>query len=271
MPIMGKPADEKLATIGEKQSYFVAKSNDLIQQSRFTLSAQQNKVLLFLISKIRPYDKGEEVYSFTVKEFCEVCNIDETSGNNYANTKKALKSLADKSIWVKQENGNEKLLRWIDRVYLNKQTGCYEVSFHRDMLPYLFDLRKKYTQYCFSNILTMKSKYGIRLYELLKSYKYNNNTVTFTIDELKQLLDAETYTRYPDFKVNVLDKAVEDINYCSDIEVSYTPLKTGNSKGYVYILFKVDKPSYYVSKLRSVRRYRKLSKTYRKTNKGNEK
>lgn len=270
MPIIGKPADEKEKTIGEKQTYFVVKANELIQQSRFTMTTQQSKMLLFLISKIKPFDTGEEIYSFPIKEFCEVCNIEEDNNRNFINAKKSLKGLADKSVWVVQPNGDEILLRWLDRVRLNRTTNCFEVSFHRDMLPYLFDLQKKYTKYSLSNVLTMRSKYGIRLYELLKSYKYFNKPITFTIDELKKRLDAENYNRYPDFKVNVLDKAVSDINYCSDIEVTYKPQKSGNSKGFVYIIFNISSPSYYIDKLRNVRRYRKLSKTYRKTNKGNE-
>lgn len=267
MAIIGKPVDEKEKTISEKQNYFVVKANELIQQSRFTLTTQQNKMLLFLISKIKPFDTGEEIYSFKIKEFCEVCNIEEDNNRNFINAKRSLKGLADKSVWVVQPNGDEVLLRWLDRVRLNRSTNCFEVSFHRDMLPYLFDIQKKYTQYCLSNVLTMHSKYGIRLYELLKSYKYFNKPVTFTIDELKKRLDAEKYKRYPDFKINVIDKAVEDINYCSDIEVSYTPLKEGNSKGFVYIVFNISSPSYYVGKLRNIRKYRKLSKTYKRPRK----
>ena len=88
MPIIGKPADEKEKTIGEKQTYSVFKANELIQQSRFTLTTQQNKMLLFLISKIKDTDTGEEIYSFPIKEFCEVCNIEEDNNKNYINSTK---------------------------------------------------------------------------------------------------------------------------------------------------------------------------------------
>lgn len=261
MPIIGKPADEKEKTIGEKQTYSVFKANELIQQSRFTLTTQQNKMLLFLISKIKDTDTGEEIYSFPIKEFCEVCNIEEDNNKNYINAKKSLKELADKSVWVVQPNGNEKLLRWLNTVELNKRTNCFEVSFCKDMLPYLFGLKDRYnfTSYSLSNVLTMRSKYGIRLYELLKSYKYLNKPITFTIEELKKRLDAEKYNRYIDFKTNVLDKAVEDINYCSDIEVRYKPLKDGNSRGFVYIVFNILSPSYYLGKIREIRKDKRLS------------
>ena len=262
MPIKGKPegAEETaLIPIPEQQTFFVAKSNELIQQSRFSMTVQQNKIMLYLISKIKPMDIGDEVYSVSIREFCKVCNIDYNSGKNYADAKKAIKAIADKSVWVKQEDGSEVLLRWLNRVKLNRETNCFEITFHEDMLPYLYDLQSRYTRYCFNNVLTMKSKYGIRLYELLKSYQFMKKEISFTIEELKKRLDAEGYKRYPDFRRFVLEKAIEDINECSDIEVSYTPYSSSNKRGTNYITFTIKEPSYLEDKLRKTRKKRKLT------------
>lgn len=224
------------------------------------MTVQQNRIMLYLISKIHPNDFGNEIYSISIREFCKVCNIDFDSGKNHADAKRALKAVADKSVWVTQENGDEILLRWLNRVKLNRETNCFEVSFHEDMLPYLYDLQTRYTRYCLDNVLTMKSKYGIRLYELLKSYQFMKEQITFTVDELKKRLDADKYTRYPDFRRYVLEKAVEDINECSDLEVSYTPVKALNKRGIDHIIFSIRQPLFRESYERKARKARKLTK-----------
>lgn len=248
-------------SISEQQTLFVAKSNDLIQQSRFSMSVQQNKIMLYLIGKIKPSDTGTETYSLSVREFCKVCNIDFDSGKNYTDAKKALKALADKSVWIKQEDGSEVLVRWLNRIKLNHETNCFEVSFHEDMLPYLYDLKIKYTKYCFDNVLLMKSKYGIRLYELLKSYQFLGRGITFSLEELKKRLDAENYSRYPDFRRYVLEKAIEDINTYSDIKVGYIPAYTSNKRAVDCIIFSVNEPSALDGRMRKITKQRELINT----------
>lgn len=230
----------KLADIMRRQSYFVAKSNEIIQHSRFSMTMQQNKVLLYLISKIRPEDTGSEVYEISIREFCQVCNIVEDSGKNIEDAKRALKAVADKSIWIKQGQ-DEILLRWLNRVKLKRGTACFEVTFHEDILPYLYDLREQYTQYSLENVLGMKSKYGIRLYELLKSYEHMGKDIKFTQDELRQRLDVHSYTRFPDFRRYVIDAAIEDINEYSDIGVTYTTIN-GAHRSTEYIIFTIKQP-----------------------------
>ena len=75
---------------------FVVKANDLIQKSRFDLSLLQQKVVLYLISQIKPWDEDFTLYEFSIKEFCKVCGIEEKSGRNYQMLKSTIKEIADK-------------------------------------------------------------------------------------------------------------------------------------------------------------------------------
>lgn len=246
--------------IARKQQQIVVKANELIQQGRFSLNIQQNKVLLYLISQIKPNDSGQETYCFSVDDFCRACGIDHSNGKNIINAKKALNALDSMSIWVQLPNNTEIRLRWLDRIMLNKNTNTFEITFHRDMLPYLYDLQTRYTSYTLANVLTMESKYGIRLYELLKSYQHvKDHTVTFSLDELKKRIDGQMYTRYPDFKRRVLDIAIEDINEYSDIHVEYEPFSSlGKKIGMDSVTFTITEPEGMDRKMRNIRRERKL-------------
>lgn len=245
--------------------YYVAKSNELIQRSQYTLSLKENKLLLYLISKIKPDDMGDELYHFSVRDFCRACNIDQESGFNHNDVKRALSSIASKSLWISTANGTDVLIRWLNIVRYDRKSGMFEVSFHEDIIPYLYELRATYTQYALENILPMSCKYGIRLYELLKSYEYIKRPIEFSIDELRKRLDAtRKYERYADFRRNVLEPAVDDVNHYTDIYVSYQPIE-GPRAEVEQMEFSITKPRAMDAQLRRLARSRALygDKRYR--------
>ena len=210
----------KKTEISKERTYQVVKRNDLIQRSRFDLSAQEQKIMLYIISKIKPGDDDFELYEFNIQDFCEVCNIDEKSGRNYEMLKDVIDKMSDKKVWVMLDNGYETFLRWIEKPYLSKRSGIIKIRLDKDMKPYLLQLKERYTSYSVGYILAMKSKYSIRLYELLKSYE-NLGECEFEIERLKTLLGAATYDVFANFKAKVLDIATREINDYSDISISY--------------------------------------------------
>lgn len=261
MPIQGLPPEDNKSLL-QKQCHWVVKSNDLVQKSRFDLTAQQNKLLLYLISQIKPQDKGDEVYSLRPSEFCQVCGIDYDGGKNLRDAKKAIKSLADKSVWVVQADGSEILLRWLDRVKLNAATGYFDVTFHKDMLPYLYELRTCYTQYTLDVVLPMSRFASMRLYELLQSYAYSrkNRTLTFSTHELYTRLGVRADVRWPDFRRNTFQPAIEEINTYTDITVSYATSSKPGSRAVDYITFDLLLADDLTLQARRAKRRNKLQK-----------
>ena len=105
----------------ELRNYKVVKSNDLIQKSRFNLSLQEQKIILYLISKVKPEDTELKEYIFEIRDFCKICGLETDSGKNYKDIKQTLKSLRDKSIWITLEDGSETTLSWIDKITINDE------------------------------------------------------------------------------------------------------------------------------------------------------
>jgi len=210
----------------EERSHMVVKRNDLIQKSRHQMNLQEQKIVMYMISKIKPNDKAFREQIFSITEFCQICGLDGDSGGNYAYIKNTFKSISDKSIWVKLDNGSEMLLRWFNSVIINEKNGSVQLMFDEKMKPYLLELKDNYTKYELIYTLTMRSKYSIRLYELFKSYLYRGQVI-FEIDLLKCLLFAEKYERNNNFKQKVLDIAVREINELTDIWIKYDFIKVG--------------------------------------------
>jgi len=211
---------------GEVRNYQVVKANELIQKSRFTLKVQEQKIILYLISKIKPEDMELKEHIFKIQDFCTVCGLDAYSGANYAYIKQTLKDLRDKSIWVMLPDGYEITLSWFDYIKIKKDSGTVIIKIADNMKPYLIQLKECYTQYELLYILAMKSQYSLRLYELLKSYE-NIHRQTFEMDDLKKRLSAEHYTLFADFQRNVLDIALREIEEFSDLNVKYKIIKEG--------------------------------------------
>lgn len=258
-------SDEKTEIL-KKREYCVVKGNELVQQSRFELSLPEQKTIAFICSMIKPIeaiDRANNVpyqleYEFNIRDYCKVCGIDYNAGKNYADVKATLKRLRDRSMWVTLADGSETVVAWLDRVTTNKKSGIARVRIDDRLVPYLFDLGRKFTQYQLYNILAMKSAFSVRIYELMKSYAFQKNK-TFEIKELKHILmvdDIKSYDRFPDFRRFVLEKAQEEINELTDIRIYYEPVRKGRKV--VKIRFKIEQKTSMESYIASTNTFNKL-------------
>lgn len=243
--------DEKI-DIATKRSYKVVKSNEIIQKARYELNVLELKTLSYIFSMIKPTDTINQIYVFSINDYCKVCGIDNTSGNNYSAIKQTLKELRDKSFYLMKPDGTETTVGWIDKVWINKGSGNVKVRLDEDMEQYLIGLFDNYTQYELLSTLPMQSKYSFRIYELLKSYAFTKRH-TFDIDELKKILLAEHYRNYKDFRKKVLEVAEKEINEYTDLQVSYEPIYKGRKVIQVkFTIIQKDTWSRYISSNRAI-------------------
>lgn len=225
--------------INEQRELAVYKRDDMVQQARYKLSIQEQRAILYAISKIKPDDTAFEEYEFDIKNFYALCGIEK---DTYTTLKDMLGKLSDKGWWLRDKaTGSESRVRWFNKVVLNKKSGIVKLKFHEDMMPYLLQLVEQgefYTSYSLKYVLPMSSKHSPRLYELLKSYQKNNRGWYFEINQLKRLMDCENYTNYKDFRVRVLTPAIEEINKYTDICVAYDEQRSGRKV--THITFYLD-------------------------------
>lgn len=228
-------SDEKIEILTKRQ-YLVVKSNELIQKNRFELSLLEQKTIAFICSMIQLIDPKDSLYNvsfqleyeFNIRDYCKICGIDYDNGKNYINIKATLKKLSDRSMWLETETGKV-LCRWLSKVWTNKRSGIVKIRIDEDLAPYLFDLKKKFTQYQLYNILAMRSAFSVCIYELMKSYSFQKSKV-FDLDELKRLLMVEnvkSYGNFKDFRRKVLETAQKEINRLTDLNISFEPITKG--------------------------------------------
>lgn len=218
-----------------EREYNVVKSNEMIQKSRYSLSLQEQKVLLRIIQMIRPEDTDFKQYEFKLRDFCSISGT-EVNGKNYEEIKGALLKLRKHAWYLKKPNGALVTVGWIQKAEINPNIGTVTVELDRDLKPYLLQLQDFFTTYSLYYTIAMRSKYSIRLYEIFKSYE-NLGVKAFDIQELQAQLMAETYSRWQDFRRYVIEAATKEINMLSDLSVSYELNKTGRQ--YTEIVFKI--------------------------------
>ena len=205
----------------------VYKRNDMIQKGRHELTLQEQRCVLYAISKIKPEDSVFQEYTFELSDFYKLCGLQDES---YTKLKDILIGLKQKTWWVETAPNVESTVSWFNKVRTNKKSGTVTVRFDDDMMPYLLELTKNnqyYTHYQLKYILPMKSQYAVRLYELLKSYQRNNYEWFFDVESLKKQLNCENYKNFYDFRRWVLDPAVAEINEFTDIKIAWEPVKEG--------------------------------------------
>ncbi len=235
---MAKKTPRQLMKVEKARAAVVYQADTLLQKGRFELTLTEQRLILYAISQIKPTDTKREEYTFRLKDFYDICGIKEK--DDYNAIKKILIEMRKKVWWITMDDPNdpgtecESAVSWFEIIRTAKKSGNVTIAFHVDMMPYLLELARQrnegkgyYTQFTFQYILPMRSQYSVRLYELLKSYQKNNMSWWFKIEEIKRLMDCQNYKMFKDFRVNVLDIAVREINEYSDLKIKYETGKNG--------------------------------------------
>ena len=207
----------------------VTKANELIQNARYQLSVQEQRIVLYLISMIQRGDDDFHEYELSYQDLCKICKI-EYGGKSYKIIEDAIRELRDKSIgWVTLENGERPLIAWIEKARWIRQ-GLLSIRLDADLKPFLLELKSRFTTYQLVNVLQFRSKYSTRLYELACSYNFRNDSPsfikTFQVDELQELLGSN-YAEYRDFKRRVLNPAIKEINQYTDTALTLIERRQG--------------------------------------------
>ncbi|WP_297473571.1 replication initiation protein [Persephonella sp.] len=213
------------------QKHNAVMENALIE-ARYSLTVEEQRLVLTTIAmldNVETAPSGFPMLKIPKKLIIEATGIHE---KNYHQIKTALRRLMQRVIEIETIGKNGKrefvLYQWFAKAKYNEGAEHIEVQFHPDLKPYLLELKKRFTKIPLKQVLQLRSKYAIRLYELLKRYE-DTGFRTDYLPELRRKLGIEEkeYSRFFDFERYVLKPAVKEINEKTDLEVSYTKKRTG--------------------------------------------
>lgn len=220
----------------KNKSGLVVKSNSLIN-ARYSLTSSEIKIILSTITQIKPEDKEFKDYEINIKDFVE--DIGVKSKNMYERARETTMGLMKKIIELPLEDE----LGFVQVALLSKAkyvegSGKIIISFDPELKPHLLQLKEKFTKYRVSDVLSLKSSFSIRIYELLKQYE-NLKQRTIKIKELKKILNVDNkYDRYADFKRIIILKAQKELKKHTDIYFEFEEIKKGRKVDKIKFIIK---------------------------------
>ena len=135
----------------------IVKDNKLIEAS-YNLSRLQQKVLLKAISLIEPTDTNKQIYKFSIMDFSEDVNLkgSKTIYNQMSIICDQLTKLP--SFCIEKKDGGFIYINWVASAEYIAKEAVVEIEFSQKLLPYLIELKERFTTYYLANIMPLKSR-----------------------------------------------------------------------------------------------------------------
>ncbi|MFP6171631.1 replication initiation protein [Helicobacter pylori] len=232
-----RPKKFKRPSVKKSQKYLITQDNRLIYAKYGDITANELKFFYYIISKLNPInDKDFEVCEIPISEILGEALNHENDQDNYTYIKKLCESLLgryfiDETLSIDPETNKEvdkflgmpmfKILEY------TKGEATIKYQLNEYLKPYLLGLKKNFTQIPLQRILPIRSGYAIRIYQMLLSdLKQNRNEIEMNLLYLQDVLCVpKSMYVWKDFKNNVLEPSLKEINATTDIVADYRPLK----------------------------------------------
>ena len=174
-----------------------------------------------------------------------------SDNDKHSRFKQAVRAMQKEAYFeIKEEAGKGFKFKSIVPIPYVEWTDYHDevkIEFHREIMPYLINLKKNFTQHALSEISELNSKYSIILYRWL-SMNYNQyehysakggrraeqvesyRNPSISVKELRIMTDTvNEYQRFTNFTKKILDIPLKEINDNTTFKVSYEKVKKGRS------------------------------------------
>ncbi len=231
-----RPKKFKRPSVKKSQKYLITQDNRLIYAKYGDMTANELKFFYYVISKLNPLnDKDFELCEMPTSEILgEV--LDHESFENYTYIAKLCNSLL-KRVFIDETRTidpatNKEIHEFVgmpmfQKLKYKQGEALIYYQLNESLKPYLLGLRKNFTQIPLQRILPIKSGYAIRIYQMLLSeLKQNRNEIEMNLLYLQDMLCVpKSFYAWIDFKRNVLEPSLKEINATTDIVASYRTKK----------------------------------------------
>lgn len=266
--------DEKEKEAAEREDDrqdVVRKSNNLIT-AKYKSPLLENQLTSICISRAREQN-GEYIATVTSSELKRLFSLNDNNSKIYKRLYAVAKRMAGRTISAEDGHGNFSVISVIQEA--RYKDGVFSVLFSKKMKPLLFDLQGKYTSYALANILSFKSDYSFRIYEIIRKemwritkavpivvkeyglseFKCMIGMVNMDSDKIQKALQEapvdwdkivemapeKSYDNWTDFRRYVLNRAKEEILSQCDVCFDYSPVKEGQGARVVGIKLFIKK------------------------------
>jgi len=208
----------------------VVKSNDLINAS-YNLGLVEQRLLLLSIVAARKMGTSispSTIFYIHASEYIQKFNVDRSVA--YRALSDGIKGIYDSEIRLVSSNSKKRInIRWCWKAQYDDENATVGIAFTEDVIPFISALEERFTSYDLEQITALTSKYAIRLYEMIISWRSTNKTQIYELEDFRNRLGlgVNEYKTMSNFNANVLNIAVKQINKFTDIKVKVNKHKKG--------------------------------------------
>ena len=216
----------------------VKKSNAICRAYWTPLNVYEPRIIALLASQIQPTDEDFKEYEIP---FTALFGETTHGTDNYNTIRRTLKSLVEKSITIKEDDGSLVIYPIFYKARITPKKNSFTIAIHDELKQHFLDLKQHYTQYNLLEFLTLSSTYSQRLFEYLKSWEDCEST-QIAVEELHKILGVpDNYkANFYEFKRRALEPALKEINNKTGLNYSWQPVKAKNKV--VQVVFLNSKP-----------------------------
>lgn len=237
----------KQAKQKELRQMSYANSEDLIIiQNRLLhaishLTLNERRLILFLSPIVRKARENSNASSFVVRavDFADEYGIKREK--SYQVLEQTADTILEKAFWFWNFKDNNPFgkkthktgLSWVTRCDYIKTKGELVVELHNSVIEMLtiFDgnTGNFWTQYQKEWVVNLGT-YGIIMLELVLSSFERDVKGHYTVEHLREKFDCiDSYEKFSNFRIWVIDKAIQEIHKNTPIKIKYKTHKTGRS------------------------------------------
>ena len=240
---------KQVLTLNELSKRKVVEHNSLIT-SIAKMDKTPLKMFELAVSCINTEEPPKDHTVYLSKE--ELFAFFKVSDNDkHSRFKEAIEKMQKQAFFqIKEEAGKGFKFKSIVPIPYVEWTDYHDevkIEFHREIMPYLINLKKNFTQHALSDLAELNSKYSIILYRWL-SMNYNQyehysakggrraeqvesyRNPSISIKELRIMTDTvNDYERFQSLETWILKKPLEEINAHTSFNVTYDKIKKGRS------------------------------------------
>ena len=226
VPMATTQPTREVKLVHPKSDALVTRDNSLIE-ARYYSTKQEQRVMMWVISEIDPRESEVPVFKVSVRELYEFAGA-EKNRNMYQEMIEVTKRLETREVEIwDNERGKYSHQRLIAGAEYDMGQGTVSIAISPFLVPYLVNLKSRFTTIALKYALALRNAYSMRLYDFLKQYQTVGHR-DFTLDELRELLGIkDKYPSFRDLRRRVIDPAVSEVSSKTDIQTHYEQFKSG--------------------------------------------
>lgn len=198
----------------------VKQANRLIE-SAYRMEANEHKIILLAAKQVYLLEKQKLPFNANTEIVISASDYAKEYGVSrqlaFQVLSEAKNEIYDRSVEIEiiDSEGNVKprSTRWIHMKGEEKAKSEISIYFAPAIIPFIHLIEKEFTLLDLKEVGRLKSKYAIRLYNLLMQWRNANYQPKFEYQDLRRKLGlVDEYLLIAEFKKRVLDVAVKQIN-----------------------------------------------------------